>query len=171
MLGNIPALAQNVAPTPLEEQRALEALRAGLDGAPDAPSPLDPHSAATWDMPPAPETAPSMNGHLFEPSTEISSVTPEGDWLPGTGLPEEQRAATASEHPVEDVAKPSPKLAKPTRQLQPGKSQTVEKAHSTLRSGRASVDAKPAPAKKPRPRPAPAAPGPPALNLPGELRP
>lgn len=165
------ALAQNVVPTPQEEQRALEALRAGLDGGPDAPSPLDPHSAATWEIPAAGDTAPRLNENLFEPSTEISAVTPEGYWLPATGLSEEKRAATASEHPAEDAAKPSPQPAKPPHRAEARKSQTAGKAHSTLRSGRASADVKPAAPKKPRPKPAPAAPAAPTLNLPGELRP
>jgi hypothetical protein len=167
----MPAPAQSAAPTPQEAQRALEALRAGLDSEPDMPSALDPHSAATWDMPAAADTAPGLNAKLFEPSTEISSVTPEGDWLPGASMPHEQRAATAAEHPAEDTAEPPSNLATPPQQPKSGKSQTAGEAHSTLRSGRASLDPKPAPRKKPRPKPAPDAPAAPALHLPGELRP
>jgi hypothetical protein len=180
LLAKQPALAQDAEPTPQEEARALEALRAGLGENPDGPSPFDPHSAKTWDLPPQADIAPGLHTNLFQPSTEILSATADGDWLPGSGMlpvkekPQEDRA-TASASPDEEIAQPPSNLAAPPSSSQKsGKARAARKTHSTLRSGRASLDAKPAHEKKPEAKlrkAERAAPRAPAVALPGELQP
>jgi hypothetical protein len=194
LLGNSPAFAQEVVATPQEEERAREALRAGLDGAADWPGPFDPQSAKIWDMPPATDIAPGLYADLLKPSTEILSGTVDGEWLPGSSMPQQHRAATASapapeEAAPEEDAAPPPVTATPAAPEEPakppvttatpavrseksGKSRAAQKTHSTLRSGRASLVEKPSPEKKkPRKNIQRAAPKAPAVALPGELLP
>lgn len=188
LFGKLAAFAQEAEPTPQEEERALEALRAGLDknssgDEPDAPSPFDPRSAKTWDVLPAADIAPGLYADLFQPSTETLSVGAERDWLPGTGMPlprtepQEERATAAASD--QEIVEPPSNLAAPPAPAEPqkksGKSRTAQKTHSTLRSGRASLDTKSAPRKKlsqkQRPQTGSAASQAPAIALPGELRP
>lgn len=180
LLGNPSARAQNGEPTPQEEERALEALRAGLDETPPEPNPFDPHSARTWEVAPAADIAPGLYTNLFRPSAELLSATADGDWLPGSGMsdpqenPHEDRAATASAPSGGNIGEPPSNLATPpSPPKKSGKNRAARKTHSTLRSGRASLDAKSPekPKAKPRPKTERAAPKAPAVALPGELRP
>jgi hypothetical protein len=166
--GKIPAVAQEAVATPEEEERARAVLRAGLDENAVRLQPFDPRSAKMWDMPPAADIAPGLHADLFRPSTEILSLAIASDWLPGA-VPQQNRAASTVA-PPEDLAEPSATASPPAPSEKPR-----EKAHSVLRSGRASVVGKSPPEKSSAPRPrkkaGPAAPKAPALTLPGELRP
>lgn len=195
LLGKLPAFAQDVVATPQEEERAREALRAGLDGTADWPGPFDPQSAKIWDMPPATDIAPGVYADLLKPSTEMLSVAVDGEWLPGSisqpdgaatatapaPSPDEAAPQEAAQPPLvtatpaapEEPAKPPLATAAPSaRSEKSGKPRAAQKTHSTLRSGRASLVDKPSPQrKKPRKnteRPAPKAP---SISLPGELLP
>ncbi|BCJ90331.1 hypothetical protein IZ6_10660 [Terrihabitans soli] len=159
-------------------ERARDALREGLDRAApeyvtDMPSPFDPRTAKNWDIDPASVTAPELTAHLFQPSTDILSVTADGEWLPGSITPKTgQTGASASADP-ETVEPPSSLPVSPTPVEKPRPERKPGKAHSVLRSGRASLVDKPAkntdaPARR---NPDRAAAKPPALTLPGELRP
>jgi hypothetical protein len=148
-------------------------LRAGLDETPGTPSPFDPHSAQTWEVPPQTDIAPGLHANLFRPSTETLSGTADGDWLPGTNIPKEDRAATTSAPAQPETAEPPANLARPPARAQKsGKSRAAQKqSHSKLRSGRAALDSKPAPPKKVRPKVRRTVPKTPAPSLPGELQP
>lgn len=170
LLGKVPVNAQDAVATPQEEERAREALRAGLDNSAARLPSFDRQPAGEWDIQPAVDIAPGLHANLFLPWTEIAAPAAYGDWLPGSApWPEQDRAAVA-ETPAQDSAEPPSHGPKKTPE-----SRAARKKQPVLRSGRASLVEKTDPDKaantKPRRKPESAAPRAPVLVLPGELRP